>query len=229
MDGTITLTEPLHHRALAEVFKEYGIDYGLETHIARFAGSGSLNTFTKVFAASGVKVSEEEIKKCISKKHSLYTKFIHEEEIPFVPGAKEFIEKIDKMGLKRIIATGNSDLDAVRFILRKFRLLEYFPQILSIKEVARGKPFPDVFIEAAQRLNLLPAECIVLEDSVNGVQAASSAGIRCIAFDTTTKSEDLFAADAFAVVKNYFEITDDLLNGSAKMSSEKSRIIFKHQ
>lgn len=212
MDGTITLTEPLHHRALAKVFREYGIDYGLEMHVSRFAGSGSLNTFTKVFAEHGVKVSEEEIKECISKKHNLYTKFVHEEEIPVVPGAKEFIKKIDKMGLERIIATGNSDLDAVRFILGRLGLAGYFPQILSIKEVVRGKPFPDVFTEAAHRLNLSPAECIILEDSVNGVQAASSAGIRCIAFDTTTKKEDLLAAGAFAVVKNYFEITDDLIN-----------------
>ncbi|MEK9133013.1 MAG: HAD family phosphatase, partial [Patescibacteria group bacterium] len=113
----------------------------------------------------------------------------------------------------KIIATGNSNLDIVRVILQKVGLLGYFPEIISITEVPRGKPFPDVFLEAAKRMNCEPAECVVLEDSANGIQAAHAAGIRSIALETTSKAEDLRAAGATYTVKNYFQITNEILYG----------------
>ena len=93
----------------------------------------------------------------------------------------------------------------------------YFPDILSIKEVSRGKPFPDVFLEAARRLECAPSECVVLEDAINGVVAAKAAGIRCIAFETTTKKEDLLKAGASVVLKDYTELTDEVLNPKSKI------------
>lgn len=211
MDGTITLSESLHHQAYAAVFKEYGVDFTFDEEIRKFAGSGSEKIFTDVFAERGITVSKDDIAKCVAKKKSLYTKIVQEAEIPVVDGAKEFIKSISARGLRRIIATGNSNLDAVRLILKKVGLLEYFPDIISITEVPRGKPFPDVFIEAAKRINCAADECVVLEDAINGVRAAKAAGMRCIALATTTKREDLLKAGADEVVKNYAEITDAVL------------------
>lgn len=214
LDGTITLTEQLHYKAFLAVFKEYGIDFTFEEEAMKYAGSGSKNIFTNVFRERGKAVSEEEIEKCVVKKRKLYKKIIQQEPILVVAGVKEFVGKIEKEGLKKIIATGNGDLEAVRFILGRVGLAEHFPDILSITEVKRGKPFPDVFLEAARRLGLKPEECVVLEDAVNGVTAAVAAGIRCIALESTTKREDLFSAGAADVVKNYFEITNRILYGS---------------
>lgn len=211
MDGTITLTETLHHKAFAEVFKPYGITYDLETHVKRFAGAGSKTTFETIFKEKGVSVSPQEIEQCQARKKALYTKLVQEEEISVVHGVREFVDRVHKKGLKKIIATGNSNLDAVRYILKKVGLLEYFPDILSITEVAHGKPFPDVFIEAAKRMGLLPSECVVLEDALNGVSASKAAGIRVVAFSTTTKSEELLGAGASRVLKDYTELTDEIL------------------
>lgn len=213
MDGTITLTEELHHRAFSEVFKKFGVEYGLIMHVRRFAGAGSEQTFKTIFAERGIQLSDEDLAKCIAEKKELYTKIVQEIEIPTVPGVSEFIQRIHKKGLKKIIATGNSNLDAVRFILKKVALLDYFPDILSIKEVAHGKPFPDVFLEAAKRIGCAANECVILEDALNGVQAAKSAGIRCIAFETTTGRDDLLKAGAEKVLKDYFELTDEVLYG----------------
>lgn len=207
MDGTITLTEQLHFKAFSEVFRAHGVnDFTFEEEQIKYAGSGSKNIFTKVFAERGVTVLPEELEQCVSEKRELYKKIVQESEIPLVAGVKEFVEKMDHHGLKRIIATGNSDLDAVRFILEKVGLLKFFPDILSISEVPRGKPFPDVFVEAAKRMGCAKNECVVLEDAINGVEAAKAAGIRCIALATTTSREDLLKAGADVVVKDYNEI-----------------------
>ena len=211
MDGTLTLSEQLHHKAFATVFKGYGVDFTLEDEVRRFAGAGSRVIFSSIFSERGLKVSDEELEKCIAKKKELYTKIVQETEIEVVPGVKDFVKKLHERGVKKIIATGNSNFDAVRFILQKVGLIEYFPNIVSVSEVAHGKPFPDVFIEAARRLGLSNDECVVFEDAVNGVTAAKAAGIRCIALETTTKREDLLAAGASLVVKDYSEISDKIL------------------
>lgn len=212
MDGTITLTETLHHRALADVFDDYGINYRLERHLADFAGSGSAYTFETIFKEKGIEVSPENIEKCVAKKRMLYKKIVQKMQVPLVAGVKEFVEHTEKLGLKRIIATGNGDLDVVRSLLKSGGLLEYFPEILSIKEVARGKPFPDVFVEALNRLGLMADECVVLEDSVNGILAARDAGIRSIAFETSAGRKDLLQAGASVVLRDYFELTDKILS-----------------
>lgn len=212
MDGTLTLTEGMHYRAFAQVFKKYGIDFGPEEEITEYAGRGSRFTFTDVFQKRGKKVSPEEIEKCMQEKKDLYKKIVQSEGLPLVGGVLEFVKMVHEKGLKKIIATGNSDMSAVRFILEKTGLSEYFPDVLLTSEVANSKPAPDVFLEAAKRLGLKTDECVVFEDSINGVSAARSAGIRCIALETTTKKEDLLKAGASVVVKDYEEVTDEILN-----------------
>lgn len=210
MDGTITLTEPLHNKAFSTVFKKFGINFTLEEEIMKYAGSGSRNVFTKVFEDRGMQLSPEKLEECIAEKKSLYTKIVQEEEIPVVEGIYEFLQKLSANGVKMIIATGNSDLDAVRFVLKKVGLLEYFPNIISVTEVPRAKPFPDVFLEAAKRLGVNKDECVVFEDAMNGVVAAKAAGIRCIALATTLKSEVLVSAGASDAVSNYYQISEIL-------------------
>lgn len=213
MDGTITLTEPLHYEAFNQVFREHGVtDFSVEEEIKRFAGVGSRNTFTQVFKEREIVVSPEEIEKCMAKKKGLYKKIVQEAKIEVVAGAQDFIKRVHELGLKKIIATGNSDMQIVRFILEKAGVSGYFSEILSITEVGRGKPFPDVFVEAVKRLGLKPDECVVFEDAINGVLAAKAAGIRCIALATTTSREDLLKAGADIVVKDYNEIKGEILN-----------------
>lgn len=213
LDGTITLTEVYHHRAFAEVFAKYGITYTMEDHASRFAAAGARVTFGTIFKEQRNELTEEELKNLSGQKRELYTKFVHENEISVVPGVTEFVKRIHDKGLKKIIATGNGHLDIVRYIVGKVGLLEYFPDMISVSEVARGKPFPDVFLEAAKRIDCEPAESVVLEDSVNGVMGAAAGGIRCIAFETTAKREDLLKAGASVILKNYLELTDEILHG----------------
>ena len=100
----------------------------------------------------------------------------------------------------------SSPIDRVRLSLEVTGLLRYFePRLFSASEAARGKPAPDLFLLAAKRLDVAPAECIVVEDSVAGVAAAKAAGMRPIGFVGSSPSEgrlarDLSAAGARSVI-----------------------------
>ncbi len=211
MDGTITLTEQFHIRAFTELFAKEGIAYDPVAHMKVYAGSGSKLILKDFFGKHGRDLSSEEIAHFVEVKRSLYTKLVQENDIPFVKGVHEFVNHIESLGLKKIIATGNGDLGAVRYILKKINLDQHFPDIISISEVAHGKPFPDVFLAAAERLGVTPEECIVLEDSANGVAAAKAANIMSIAFETTTAKAELLAAGAALVLPDYTHITDAML------------------
>lgn len=211
MDGTITLTEQFHIRAFTELFAKEGITYDPVAHMKVYAGSGSKLILKDFFSKHGRDLSAEEIAHFVEVKRDLYTKLVQENEIPFVKGVHEFVDHIESLGLKKIIATGNGDLNAVRYILKKINLDSHFPYIISIAEVAHGKPFPDVFIAAAQRLGVTADECLVLEDSANGVAAAKAANITSIAFETTTANEELLKAGASLVLPDYTHITDAML------------------
>lgn len=213
MDGTLTLTEGLHHLAFAQIFKRYGIEFSPEEEVRQYAGKGSKITFEEVFAKHNKTLTPKELEECINEKRNLYKKIVQEEQIPIVDGIREFIKKVEDKGLKKIIATGNSDMEAVHYILKKVGLLDYFPDIISISEVPRGKPFPDVFLEAAHRLGFNTDECVVFEDAINGVEAAAAANIRCVAVETTTDREALLKAGASDVIKNYYQLTDQILYG----------------
>lgn len=212
MDGTITFTESFHHQAFSHVFRQYGIEFTFAEEVKKYAGAGSRKIFTSVFAERGIEVSPQEIEQCIARKKELYKKIVQKADISFVPGVLEFVKKIHEKGIKSIIATGNSDLESVRLILEKVGLKEYFPDMISVTEVARGKPFPDVFLEAARRIRVPPQACVVFEDAINGVLAAKAAKMRCIALETTTKKDDLIEAGADEVVKDYKDIPEDFMN-----------------
>lgn len=207
MDGTITLTQHLHFQAFREVFKKFGIDF-TKADDMKYAGSGGKITFTKVLAEHGIKA---DVKQCIEDKRKIYDAMLEKEDVKLVPGVKEFCERIKVKGLKRIIATGNRK-EATQFILKKAGLEKYFPEIVTISEAGRGKPFPDVFLKAAEKLGLKPSECVVFEDAPNGIAAAKTAGMQSIGLVTGIDSEKLLAAGASTVAKDYFEITDELLN-----------------
>jgi len=211
MDGTITLTELLHHKAYGIVARDFGLTYpSYEEHMRKFAGSGGKNIFTSVSTSSGFSLSNEQLEDMIQKKRALYKKLIQTEEIPIVEGVKEFCVELNSRNLKRIIATGNADLTAVRTILERVGLSEIFPELVSVKEVPNPKPAPDVFLEALRRIKLQKDEVVVLEDAVNGVKSAHDAGITCIAFSTSTSKDELLAAGASQVLDNYYQLSSIL-------------------
>ena len=99
-----------------------------------------------------------------------------------IPGIREFLDRYPD--LPKAVAS-NAEPQNIDFVLDQFNLRGYFPITVNGMQVARPKPFPDVYLEAARRLNTPPARCIVFEDSPTGVEAGRAAGMRVVAVETT--------------------------------------------
>ena len=113
-----------------------------------------------------------------------------------MPGLRELIAEIGRRGLRCALAT-SGERRYVDAVMRELKLDGVFDAIAAAEDVARGKPSPDVYLLAAERLGLPPARCLVLEDAPKGVLAAKSAGMKCVAVpNDMTRSLDLSAADA---------------------------------
>jgi HAD superfamily hydrolase (TIGR01509 family) len=111
------------------------------------------------------------------------------------PGAQGLVSACKRAGLKTAVAS-SADLIKIEANLRQIGLPpESWDAIASAEDATHKKPAPDLFLAAAHKLGVAPAECVVIEDAVNGVQAAKAAGMRCLAVAQTFPPEQLGAAD----------------------------------
>jgi beta-phosphoglucomutase len=202
LDGTLTLTQQLHYLALREVFSRYGIKYTQKEDQEKFSGKGSKFTCEQVLKAAGKNPSPTDIEKCADQKKDLYNQIIASTKITPVPGIKTFLETAQQKGIRMIVATGNK-LDAAKMLLDKAGIGKFFNKIISQSDVKNQKPAPDIFLLAANKLNLPPEECIVFEDSINGVTAAKAGHITCVALTTGSPAKALLKAGAALTISNY--------------------------
>ena len=100
-----------------------------------------------------------------------------------IPGLIEFLERY--AGIPKAVAS-NAEPQNIQFVLDKYNLRGFFPVAVNGFDVERPKPFPDIYLEAARRLNAAPEDCIVFEDSPTGLQAGIAAGMRVVGVETTT-------------------------------------------
>jgi HAD superfamily hydrolase (TIGR01509 family) len=131
---------------------------------------------------------------------------------PLIDGAVEAVHMAAARWPLAIASSSNPEL--IEVVLRAAGLREFFPVTVSSQEVARGKPAPDVYLEAADRLAVEPARCAAVEDSHNGIRAAKAAGMRVVAVPNPHFPPDEDAlAGADVVVRSVAELTPELLSG----------------
>jgi len=116
------------------------------------------------------------------------------QELPLIDGATDAVLRI--AGSFRLAVASSANRTLIETVLSQAGLTQYFDASVSSEEVARGKPSPDVFLEAARRLSATPRRCAAIEDSANGLRAAHAAGMRVIAIPNRRYSP---AADAVAL------------------------------
>lgn len=151
-----------------------------------------------------------EIRRLGDRKEELYRKLVFEQGVVVLPGAKELLVALRNASVRRSVgsSTPRANLDA---IFAATGLGQLFDAVVSADDVGNGKPAPDVFLLAAERLALAPADCLVIEDAHVGIEAAHRAGMKVLAVATTNPLEDLALADA--AVPSLAGILPDFLNG----------------
>ena len=200
-DGVIIDSEPIWDGTDAVFLAKRGAKYTKELKM-RILGQGlgeSIEIFKKEFGISGD--TDELVKERRQIFYELALK-----DLKLIDDAKEFIEKISSF--KLAIATGGHKKEKVIEILSKFSLQNYFTVIVSSDEVENGKPHPDVFLHTAKILGVDPFDCLVLEESPNGVVAGKRAGMTVFGINKDDKiREDLKKAGADRVFESLTQIS----------------------
>ncbi len=179
MDGTLLDSEPVYYESEKVFLAGYGIDFAPELKDT-FTGRGAVEMFRmldRMFPDSPLcQVPSGER---LRLKDEAYLTLAVEKVQPF-PAVVALAHALARRCISLAIASGSSS-EVIELMVRKHGLEPLFPVRVSASEVPRGKPEPDVFLEAARRCGVVPAECLVLEDSRLGVAAACAAGMACIA------------------------------------------------
>ncbi|MFI0710422.1 HAD family hydrolase [Streptomyces inhibens] len=176
LDGTLVDSEPNYYEAGRRLLANYGVaDFSWEHH-ARFIGIGTRETLEILSREFGLDAPIEEL---LAGKNRTYLELARAHTEVF-PEMRAFVERLSAAGHPMAVASGSSRA-AIEAVLAGTGLDALLTTLVSAEEVARGKPEPDVFLEAARRLGVDPADCVVLEDAAPGALAAHRAGMRCIA------------------------------------------------
>ena len=195
MDGTIVDTEGLWLQASHTVISNRGKTLSTEEkeHLnEQLHGSGLPKACQLIKEITN---SNESLEVIMKEKSAIANK-LYETGICFIDGFPEFIQKVAKIPLKVAVAT-NATLDTLMLTDKSLNLSAYFGKHLySFNHVNNiSKPSPILFLHAAQQLGVEPSECIVIEDSANGIMAAKAAGMFCIGINTNKCPEQIKNAD----------------------------------
>jgi HAD superfamily hydrolase (TIGR01509 family) len=172
-DGVIAESEVLANTVLAEIVSELGVPTTLEDAYRLYMGK----RFADVIAAVEASVGRA-LPPTFAAEYQARTLDRFRRELTFVAGAAEFIDAFAHV--PRCIASSSSP-DRLALCLEVLRLESTFgSNVFSASHVARGKPFPDIFLHAAARMGVVPSKCIVIEDSASGVEATTAAGMTAI-------------------------------------------------
>ena len=174
-DGLLADSEPFHYKAYNEVFERYGHTLDKKEYWMEWTSKGKGIAGEIERHNLKLDVDQVELRK---QKFEVYTQFCESGEIKLFPDAIDLVKKLAS-NHKLAIASGSWATD-IRHILRNAGTLELFPVILGKESAKREKPFPDIFLNAAEKLGCSPAECFVLEDALKGLNAANEADIPCI-------------------------------------------------
>lgn len=190
LDGVIVDSNPVHKIALRRFCRRHGIELSEEQLQTRIFGRTNTDWLRQVF---GEKIGEAQIQQFAEEKEALFRVLI-EPTIKPVKGLVEFLEKLKRNGIPRMIAS-SAPAKNVDFVLEKTGTRDYFPIILNETAVTHSKPHPEIYIKATQLLHLPPARCVVIEDSLSGIAAAQKAGCPVIGITTTHPPEELQMTD----------------------------------
>ncbi|MDJ1137233.1 HAD family hydrolase [Streptomyces iconiensis] len=191
LDGTLVDSEPLYYEAGRRLLAAHGVPgFSWDDH-ARFIGIGTRETLRTLHDEHGIAASVDTL---LAEKNRLYLDLAREGTEVF-PEMRKLVERLHAAGHPMAVASGSSRA-AIDAVLGATVLDPLLPVRVSAEEVPRGKPEPDVFLEAARRLGVSPADCVVLEDAPPGAEAAHRAGMPCIAvpYLTATAADPAFTS-----------------------------------
>jgi len=207
MDGVVVDSEPVHQQNEKEMFEELGLTISEEEHQS-YIGTTARETWKRIIEKHGLRKSIEELFEMGRNRYVKQLKTYN--TVKLVAGSQMLIEKLHERDFNVLLASSAS-CRTIDMVLDHFELRKYFSVVIGADDIVNGKPAPDPFLKAASRAGVDPVECLVIEDSTNGVKAAKSAGMYCIGYQNPSAFyQDLSEADL--VVQSMREVTIETIH-----------------
>jgi beta-phosphoglucomutase len=213
-NGIIVDDEPIHFELFRRVFAEEGMVLTQEDYYGRYLGFDDRGAFTAGYRDQGRRIDEAELARLIERKAVYYQKAI-QDEVKIFPGVASLVATLAQ-AFPVAVASGALRQE-IETILSTAGLLQHFAAIISAEDVNQGKPEPEIFLKTLARLNaelengpsIAAADCLVIEDSKEGIRGALRAGMKCLAVTNSHPAELL--KEANAVVRTLEEVDLSLL------------------
>lgn len=174
LDGVITDTARYHYLAWKRLADRLGIYFDEQIN-ERLRGVSRMGSFEIILERADRPFGVEEKERCVAEKNAFYTKLLEEmSEKDILPGAMEFVGELEKRGIRTAIASASRNAP---FVLSKLGIADRFDYIVDAAKIARGKPDPEAFLNAAANLGVAPRRCIGVEDAAAGIAAIKAAGM----------------------------------------------------
>ena len=209
VDGTLVDSLPYHHESWRIFFKNNNLEENDFSEILKeYKGGGTLELMTSVF---GDMYTKDELKTMTDDKEIIF-RDIYKSKIYPIDGLKKFLDNLKENNILLSIGS-NAIRKNVLMTIEELSITNYFSYIICGDEVSKGKPDPEMYIKTLSNLNIRKDECVIFEDSIEGVTAAKNADIKVIGVTSSQSSEILKSVGAFKTIENYTTINvDNLLN-----------------
>jgi beta-phosphoglucomutase len=202
-DGTLADTRKVILKSFQQALKTV---VNVETDpefIERQIGTGAAQTFQTILTKAGKPHDDKTVGQLIAEK--VQAEIALTSQVKLFPGARELLEALQ--GKVKLALASMNNRAVIEDLLHALEIENCFDTVVAVEEVKRFKPDPEIFLKAAEKLQLNPTECVVVEDSIFGVQAAKNAGIACIAVLTGVyKKAELEQASPDLIVNSLCEL-----------------------
>ena len=204
MDGTIVDSLPYHYEAWKIFFKENKVE-NFSEKLKDYKGGGTLDLLTTVL---GNNFSKKELKSMVDDKEIIFRDIYKDNVIPI----EGFIQMLESIKSQKILVglASNAIRKNVKMILNELKIYNDFNSIICGDEVDNGKPNPEMFNKTVKRFKLDKKDCLIFEDSIEGLQGAVNSGIDAIGVKSSSSDKILKSAGAKGTIKNYVNINFQL-------------------
>lgn len=211
-DGVITDSEILHFRAFNQVLAQYGFEMTTKDYYQTYLGLTDVDCYKLLIDQGLLKIDQQQIPNLLQQKKQIFEK-LAKAEGRIIEGVRDFLRMLEQNNVPMAICSG-ALLSEVELILVEARLRHLFEVIVSAEHIKKGKPDPEGFLLTLQRLNenrenpIMGKQCIVIEDSHWGLEAAKAAGMHTIAVTNSYDAEQLSLAEKIVTRLNELSFND---------------------
>ncbi len=188
MDGVIVDTVPIHFKAWKKMFTEYGKKFTFQDYKEKVDGIPRTDGGRAILTDLSIK----ELIKATDKKQKYFLEYLKKEKIPVFRTTIKLIKELKSKGIKIVVISSSKNSP---YILKRTGIIKLLDTEVNGNDITKGKPHPQIFLMAAQKMGLKPENCVVFEDAILGVKAAKRAKMLCIGIDRHNDPQRLKEAD----------------------------------